>query len=94
MRSVRLDRLLRRNPLSTVQVGFEVHFTSQRSRIVGQARSRSRSNAVSVVPIFCSEPLSSNILIPQVRMRPDKLLHHLNALFVIEHNEIHSSLPE
>jgi len=91
MYRIRSDRLLRGNALPVMQVGFEVHFACKRECFVVEICSDACSHALKR---RSSRQLFSNILVPQVWVCLDELPHYLNALLVIEQDEIHSVLPE
>jgi hypothetical protein len=80
MRSIWLDRVLARDPLPVVQMGFEIYSSCQRSVTVSQATVE-----------FCrtlkrQAASAANVFIPQVRMLPHKVRHDLDALRVVQNH--------
>jgi hypothetical protein len=91
MRGLRPHRLFSGNPLSTMQVGPEIHTSRQRSGRFAQAGAGCFRGALRARSTRGS---SSNIFIPQVWTRADEFRHQLNTFGIIQHREMHAPLPK
>jgi hypothetical protein len=86
VRGLRADCLFGGDSLSTVQVGFEADPAGERGLCAESLRRTLIFRATS--------SLLPDILIPQICARADEVRHHLNALIIVEYDELDASFAK